>query len=349
VSATVKDIARHVGLSVTTVSRALNDHDDVAPATKARIRGVAYELDYHPNAAARSLQNRRSNTVGLVIPLLFHRSQDAFWLEFIGGMAGVCSERGFDLLLSATEAEDEESSSLARLVRGRRVDGLVVCDIRMNDPRIGRMQRLHVPFVAFGRNAVDSDYCYVDVDGAAAVRQAVMHLIYLGHQRIAYLGLDPRFAFSHFRLEGYQDALRLSDLPYDPGLVCQGLTEGTVAATVQHLLEMEDRPTAIFAAADFLALAVLPVARAHGLSVPRDLSLIVFDDTLSVQRAEPPLTAIGQPNRRLGEQAARMLLERIENPDGPAIQQLFEPSLVVRSSSAPLSDLQGGDIAATVA
>jgi DNA-binding LacI/PurR family transcriptional regulator len=349
VSATVKDIARQVGLSVTTVSRALNDHDDVAPATKARIRAVAERLDYHPNAAARSLQNNRSNTLGLVIPLSLHRSQDVFWLEFIGGMAGVCSDRGFDLLLSATEAEDTESDSLSRLVRGRRVDGLVVCDIRTNDRRIGQLRRLHVPFVAFGRDAANVDYSYVDVDGVAGVRQAVLHLIYLGHQRIAYLGLDPRFGFSAFRLQGYQDAFEVSGLSFDPELVREGLTETTAHSAIQELLAREDRPTAVFAAADFLALAVLPAAHARGLSIPRDLSVVVFDDNLSTQGANPPLTAVGQPNRELGEEAAQVLLERVEFPGAPPKQQLFEPSLVMRASTAPLSDMGGEQTKATVA
>jgi DNA-binding LacI/PurR family transcriptional regulator len=348
-SVTVKDIARRVGLSVTTVSRALNDHDDVSPASKARIRAVAEELDYHPNAAARSLQNSRANTLGLVIPLSLHRSHDVFWLEFIGGMAGVCSQRGVDLLLSATEAGDETSTSLPGLVRGRRVDGLVVCDIRTNDPRIKQMQRLHVPFVAFGRDAAGVDYSYVDVDGVSGVREAVLHLIYLGHQRIAYLGLDPRFGFSAFRLQGYREAFEVSGLPFDPELVHEGLTETTAPAAIGEMFAREDRPTAVFAAADFLALAVLPAARARGLSIPRDLSVVVFDDNLSVQGADPPLTAVGQPNRTLGAEAARLLLERIEYPDAPVVQQIFEPSLVMRSSTAPLSDLGGKDSAETVA
>jgi DNA-binding LacI/PurR family transcriptional regulator len=349
VSTTVKDIARHVGLSVTTVSRALNDHGDVAAATKARIRAVADELDYHPNLAARSLQNSRSETLGLVIPRALHRPNDIFWLEFIAGMESACSRRGFDLLLSATEAEDEESRSLERLVRGRRVDGLVVCDIRTDDRRIRQMQRLKVPFVAFGRNAAETDYNYIDVDGAAGVRDAVQHLIFLGHQRIAYLGLDPRFGFSRFRLDGYRQGLKSAGLPYNPALVREGLTEATAPGAVQELLAHENRPTAMCAAADFLALAILPVAREQGLSIPRDLSVIVFDDNLSVQRADPPLTAIDQPNRRLGEEAATVLLDRVRGPDRPLVQRLFTPTLIFRSSTAAASGAQGGQSETTVA
>src|SRR5579872_6839450 len=135
---TIRDIAREVGLSVTTVSRALGGHDDVAESTRARIHEVARRLDYHPNAAARSLQNSRSNALGLVVPLTLHRAYDAFWLEFIGGMAAACTQHGYDLSLSA--ANGSADMPFRRWVRGRRVDGLVVCDVLVEDPRIAYLQ-----------------------------------------------------------------------------------------------------------------------------------------------------------------------------------------------------------------
>src|SRR5438128_2588397 len=132
---TIKDIARQVGFSVTTVSRALNNYDDVAEATRARIQEVACALDYHPNVVARSLQGSQSNTIGLVIPSPLHPSYDSFWLAFIGGMTATCATREVDLLVSMADGSDTSGPSLQRLVRGRRVDGLVVCDVRCTDAR----------------------------------------------------------------------------------------------------------------------------------------------------------------------------------------------------------------------
>ena len=333
--ATIKDVARHVGLSVTTVSRALNNYDDVAEGTRERIRAAALTLDYHPNAAARSLQNSQASAVGLVIPLVLHRSYDAFWIEFIAGVAAVCGGSGLDLVLTTADINHAEHGGLQRLVQGRRVDGLITCDIRREDPRIAYLRKRKLPFVAFGRTVGAQNYSFIDVDGAAGVAQAMEHLIRLGHRRIAYLGVDPDFGFSHFRFSGYREALARAGLCHDATLVRHGLTEATASGAVAELLALTERPTAIFAAADFLALAALKTMRGAGLTVPGDLSVAVFDDSLLVQHADPPLTAISQPNRRLGEEAASLLLDYVAQPTLPLVQRLVVPSLIVRASTAP--------------
>jgi DNA-binding LacI/PurR family transcriptional regulator len=331
---TIKDVAREVGLSVTTVSRALSGHDDVAESTRDRIRDAARRLDYHPNTAARSLQTTQANALGLVIPSTLHRAYDPFWLEFIGGMAAACAQSGFDLSLSAAaDVPDAVPEAFRRWVRGRRVDGLVICDVRNQDSRIEYLKLHRVPFVAFGRTAGPNDYSYIDVDGAAGVLQAVLHLVALGHRRIAYMGLDMSFGFSRFRLEGYREALERSSLPYDLDLVHQDLSDSTALGAALQLCTMQERPTAIFCSADFLALAVLRAARTFGLMVPDDLSLAVFDDNLLIQQAEPPLSAVSQPNRQLGEDAARLAIECIKAPDGPPVQRLVGPTFIVRSST----------------
>jgi LacI family transcriptional regulator len=331
----MKDVAREVGLSITTVSRALNNYDDVAERTRARIQEVARALDYHPNVVARSLQNSQANTIGLVIPSVPHRAYHAFWSEFIGGMATTCARSGRDVLLSTVNAQDGHDHSFQRLVRGRRVDGLLICDVRRADTRIAYLQKQHLPFVAFGRTTGQHTFPYIDVDGAAGALQAMDHLIQLGHRRIAYLGVDPDFSFSHFRLSGYREALRRAELPCADELVHEGLSEVAAMTALGHLLTSPNRPTAIFAAADFLALAALKAARNGGFSVPDDLSLVVFDDNLLVQHADPPLTAVSQPNWRLGEEAATMLLERVTSPNLAHVQRLVIPTFIVRHSTAP--------------
>jgi LacI family transcriptional regulator len=329
---TVKDVAREVGLSVTTVSRALNDYDDVSDATKARIREAARRLDYHPNAVARSLQNSRANAVALVIPRVLHRTYDAFWLEFIGGAAESCAVRGFDLLMAATD--DQAGQGFRRVVRGRRVDGIILCDVRRQDPRVAYLKKHGLPFVSFGRTIENMDYSYIDVDGAAGSATAVEHLIRLGHHRIAFLGIDPDFSFSYFRLKGYQQALTQAGVMVDPALIHEGLTELSALPAVLGLLTLPSPPTAVFASADFLGIAVVKAARDAGLTIPDDLSVCVFDDSPLVQHADPPLTAVSQPNRRLGEEAGRLLLDRVENPAAPLVQQLVIPAMVVRLSTA---------------
>ncbi len=154
VTVTIKDVARQAGLSVTTVSRALNNYDDVAETTRVRVREVAAALDYHPSAFARNLQGSVANAIGLGIPNVLHRSYDMPWLEFIGGIGATCVEREVDLLVSTADVHDVDGQGFQRLVYERRVDGLIVCDIRRDDARIPYLHDRHLPFVAFGR-AVD--------------------------------------------------------------------------------------------------------------------------------------------------------------------------------------------------
>lgn len=335
---TIKDIAREVGLSVTTVSRALNNHDDVSLDTRKVVHGVARRLDYHPNAMARSLQNSRANTIGLLIPPILHRAYDAFWLDFIGGAATVCAAYGSDLLLSAVSTTETTDYDFKRLARGRRVDGLLLCDIQGTDPRIEYLRQHRLPFVAFGRTLGPHDYSFIDVDGAAGVRQAVDLLTALGHRRIAYLGVSTEFSFSSYRLRGYREAVARAGLGYDERLVHENLSVPMAMAVMTRLLDLSDRPTAVFASADFLALAAVKAARSLGLDVPGDLSVVVFDDSVLVEQSDPPLTAVNQPNRRLGEEAAELLLQRIEQTGVPLVQRLVVPSLTERLSTAPPRD-----------
>ncbi len=330
---TIKDVAREAGVSVTTASRGLNNHDDVAEATRNRVRDAASALGYHPNTAARSLQNRRANAIGLAIPLTLHRAQDPFWFSFIGGMASACAGRGMDLLVSEVQGRDD-GEAFHRLLRGQRIDGILICDIRCNDERIAVLQHHHFPFVAFGRTTGPHNYAYIDVDGEAGVVEAVEHLIELGHRSIAFLGIDPTFGFAHYRVTGYRKALERAGIMEDRCLIHEGLDEHTVVPVLHALLNSRQRPTAVLAAADVLALATLKTARDHGLAIPRDLSVVAFDDSPIVHHADPALTAISQPNRRLGEEGAILLMDQVDHPDGPLVQRLITPTVIRRLSTA---------------
>jgi DNA-binding LacI/PurR family transcriptional regulator len=332
---TIKDVARAANLSVTTASRALNNHSDVAAATRARVAEVAERLGYHPNHTARSLQGTRTDTVGLVIPRLVHRYVDSFWLEFIGGVSAACTDAGLDLLISMADDLHGEHAHYQRLVRSRRVDGVILCDIRVRDPRIAFLRDSPAPFVAFGRMLGDADYTWVDIDGAAGVHQAMNHLLALGHRRVAFLGTDRDFSFSHFRHEGYLSALLAAGLRYDESLVIQDLAVGSdLEEPLDRLLALPSPPTAFLTCADFLASAALRSLRRRGLLVPEDCSLVAFDDTLITQHAEPPLSCIRQDNQAAGICAAKFLIRQLQDGLAPPTQQLLQATLIVRQSTA---------------
>ncbi len=333
---TIKDVARIANLSVTTASRALNNHSDVAPATRAHVVQVAESLGYHPNHAARSLQGTRTDTIGLIIPRLVHRYVDSFWLEFIGGAGTTCVDADLDLLISAGDDLSAEHAHYQRLVRGRRVDGMILCDIRVRDPRVSFLQAHATPFVTFGRTLGGDDYNWVDVDGADGVRIAVEYLHALGHRRILFLGTGRDYSFSHFRFEGYQTGLAQAGIPYDPALVVQDLGVGDdLRAPLTRVTALPNPPTAVIACADFLAAGALNVLRGLGMAVPEHMSLLAFDDTLLTQHAEPPITCLRQDNHQIGVAVATLLIRRLRDPESAPEHTLLRPELIVRQSTAP--------------
>jgi DNA-binding LacI/PurR family transcriptional regulator len=334
---TIKDVARAANLSITTASRALNGHDDVSEQTRAHVMRVASELGYHPNHAARSLQGTHTDTIGLVIPQLVHRYVDSFWLEFIGGVSSACTAAHLDLLLTTGADLPAELAHYQRLVHTRRVDGVILCDVRVRDPRISFLRQSQAPFVAFGRTLGDGDFSWVDVDGATGIGAGVAHLLQLGHRRIAFLGTHRDYSFSHFRFEGYLEALLAAGVPYDEDLVAQDLVVGSnLDDVIDRLLALPAPPTALLACADFLATGALRALRERGLAVPAALSLVAFDDTLVTQHAEPPLTSIRQDNQVMGVHAAHLLIQQLQDPSAPPQHLLLAPQLIHRRSTAPL-------------
>lgn len=333
---TIKDVAQAAGVSVTTASRALNNYSDVAAETRERVVRVAEQLGYHPNYTARSLQGTRTNTVGLVIPQLVHRHVDSFWLEFISGVSEACGEADYDLLLSTGRDLHAEHAHYLRMVRSGRVDGVILCDVRVRDPRISFLRHANARFVAFGRTLGEGDFSWVDVDGAAGVHEAVRYLIGLGHRRIAFLGTERAYSFSHFRHEGYLQALLQANLQYDTRLVVEDLDAASdLDAVLDGLFTGAQPPTAIIVCADFLASSVLRNLRRREIRVPEELSLVAFDDSPLTQHEEPPLTSVGQDVHALGALATVMLIEQLRDERQVPRQELVRPALIVRGSTAP--------------
>jgi LacI family transcriptional regulator len=206
----------------------------------------------------------------------------------------------------------------------------------VRDPRISMLSQAKARYVGLGRVLGQDDFWWVDVDGTSGVRVAVEHLLALGHRRVGFLGTPRDFSFSHFRHEGYLQALLAAEIVYDSRLVIEDLeVSSDLSAPIQELLALDQPPTALVACADFLAVGALRVARALGVNVPRNLSLIAFDDTLLTQQSDPPLTCIRQDNQLLGTRIATLLLEQLQHDTLQPSHELLQPLLVVRSSTAP--------------
>jgi len=337
-SATLKEIAHRTGKSITTVSRALADYDDVSAETKTLVRRVAGELGYTPNLLARRLQKRRSDTIGLILPTFGPRFSDPFFSEFLAGVGNMAAEHGYDLLVSTHAPDDHELQVYHQKVQSRQVDGFVIVRTRRQDARIRLLREAGFPFVAFGRTENDSVFPFVDVDGTQGMRQVAEHLLRLGHQRIACLAPPPDLLFTEHRLLGLRQALAAAglDLSEDQILLGNLTQQGGFEATLR-LLDSPDRPTAIVACNDLMALGAMSALQMRGLVVGRDIAVTGFDDIPMAEHSHPPLTTVHQPIYQIGKMVCEKLIRLIRGEALAADQVILEPKLMVRQScgSAP--------------
>jgi len=334
-SVTLKDIARKVGYSVTTVSRALNDYDDVSQETKQLIKRVAQEMGYHPNVIAQSLQRRRTNTVGFIVPATDRYLSDPYFLELLAGIGDGAASCDFDLLVSTCKPMDtKERVVYERIVKGHRVDGIVVARTRCDDERIAYLVSEGFPLVAFGRTASDLDFPYLDVDGEKGVCEAVKYLTNLGHRRIGFISPSLYLMFAEHRLAGYERALQDSGLEFDPALVIEGnLTQARGHQRMEQLLDLEEPPTAVVTGNDLMAFGAMEAAQERGLVVGRDVAVIGFDDVPLAAYFHPTLTTIRQPIYDVGKMLSQTLIEIVQGEELAERQIILQPELVIRESS----------------
>ena len=332
---TLKDIAARLNLSVTTVSRALGGYADVATETQQRILRTAREMGYHPNVIAQSLQRQRSNTLGFVIPASGRSLSDPFFLDLLSGIGDGAAERGFDLLVSTcAPLSSEEVAVYERLVRGRRVDGVVIARTRRDDQRLSYLLEQRFPVAAFGRTDMELAAPYIDVDGASGIVLAMAHLLDHGHRRIAFISPPSYLMFAGHRLAGYREGLKRRQLPFDPDLVVEGdLSQASGHEVMSKLLTLVNRPTAVLCGNDLMALGAIHAIQERSLAVGEDIAVVGFDDIPLAEHAHPPLTTVRQPIYDIGKRLAAMVASIVVGDDPADHQLILQPELVVRASS----------------
>jgi LacI family transcriptional regulator len=333
-SVTIKDIAKRVGLSVTTVSRALNDFDDVSAETKELIRRTADEMGYVPNSLAQRFQKRKTDTIGLILPTFGPRFSDPYFSELLAGIGNKAAHQGYDLLVSTRAPGDEELLAYRQMVQGHRVDGLVVVRTRQHDERIEYLRSVKFPFVAFGRVEGELDFPFVDEDGAYGMRLVADHLVSLGHQRIACIASPPELTFSQYRLDGLRSRLQELNAPLDSSLVRIGdLTQRSGHEQAAELLELPKPPTAIVAFNDLMAFGAISAVQDRGLVVGSDISITGFDNIPMSAHSHPPLTTIDQPIYQIGSMVCEILVQCVRGETLEQKQVLLRPELNIRGSS----------------
>jgi LacI family transcriptional regulator len=328
---TLKDLAAKLGLSITTVSRALAGYDDVAEATRRRVQQAAEEMGYVPDVTAQRLQKGRTDTIGFVIPTFGPRFSDPYFSELLAGIGNEAARHNFDLLVSTQPPNTpQEQAVYRRLAEGRLVDGLLVVRTRVKDPRIAYLAEIGFPFVAFGRSDLDLDFPYVDEDGHRGLELVTEHVIDRGHRRLAFIAAPDDLMFCTYRRAGLA-------LAPDHCIVGDLTQQGGFEA-MNQLLDLPSPPTAVISCNDLMALGAISAAQKRGLVVGRDLAITGFDDIPPAEHSHPSLTTVRQPIYSIGRQICSMLVQLIRNEELIERHVLLQPELIVRESSGAGSE-----------
>jgi LacI family transcriptional regulator len=332
---TLKDLASELGLSITTVSRALAGYDDVAESTRQRVLEAAREKGYVPDITARRLQKGRTDTIGLVIPTSGPRFSDPYFSELLAGIGNEAARHKYDLLVSTCAPDtQEEDVAYRHKVEGRLVDGFLVVRTRIKDRRIQYLSSIDFPFVAFGRSDLDLDFPYLDEDGFQGMELVTEYLIGLGHRLIACIAPPPDLMFSRYRHAGIEATLQRNGLSLAQDYcIHSDLTQQGGFLAMSQLLDLSPVPTAVIACNDLMALGAISAAQARGLVVGRDIAITGFDNIPLAEHSHPPMTTVHQPIYAIGRQICRMLIQLIQGEELAERHVLLQPELIVRESS----------------
>ena len=333
---TLKEIARRAGVHPSTASRvATNDTSyQIAPETRAKIEKVLVETGYRPHAIARGLKLQRLKVLAVVVPDI----TNPIYASMFRGVEDVANADGHSVILCNTDASPERELAHVQSMRNGRADGCILAAARLHDPVVTWMRKEHVPHVLVNRWS-DERGLFVGIDDELGARLATEHLLDLGHRRIAHLGGPHDTSTGTLRRRGYRAALQSADIEVDPTLdVDAQFLEQSAYEAMLRLLQLKNRPTAVFAASDRMALGAYRAAAERGLEIPREISVIGFSDVPLAQYVHPTLSTIRVPFDQIGGHAARMLLSALAARNLTARRhELLRPELVRRASTDRLT------------
>lgn len=328
--ATIKDIAVHAEVSVTTVSHVVNGTRFVSVDARQRVNTAIEALRYVPSALARSLKSNRTHTVGMMIP----NCSNPFFAELIRGIEDTCFASNFNVILCNSDDNPDKQRKYVRVLSEKQVDGLIVFSSGGDTDLSEALRETDMPQILLDREVEHVSADLVEVDHEAGAWMATRHLIDLGHRRLACITGPLDLAPARQRLQGYRRALSEAGLASNPTWeVDGGFTSEAGHAAMQQLLAHSQTPSAVFACNDLMAIGAICAATGQGLRVPHDLSVVGFDDIALSAHSSPPLTTIAQPKYQLGVIAATFLLSRISKPDQPLRREVLPAKLCIRQST----------------
>jgi len=333
----LKEFAARIGLSQTTVSRALSGYPEVKRETRERVLEAAERYGYRPNVSAQRLATGRAGAIGIVF-----RGGGRFGphsSEFMGGLSTRLQKDGIDILVSTVEDGAEEETAYRRLAGSKRVDAVILHSPACEDARIPLLRMLGLPFVVHGRSDTALPFAYLDIDNRGAVAAAARHLADLGHRRIALINGDTVSTYARDRDDGYRAVLAERGIAADPALCGHGeFTDETGFRLMQGFLTLDQPPTAVIAGSMMSALGAMRAIRVAGLTVGDDISLVAHDDVfpyLGPENLVPPLTTTQSPIRAAGERIGDMALRLLQGEPAESLREVWPVDLVLRGSTGP--------------
>lgn len=333
---TISDVASSLGLTKSTVSRALNGYPDISESTRLRVRRKAELMGYRPLALAQAIRTGRTRTLGLVLQTDIAGAQRPFLSDFLAGLTSTASAESWTLTVATSAGGAAMLATLERLVDERKADGFILPRTFSDDARMKLLRGLGVPFVLYGRVADPTGCAWFDILGEEAMREAVLRLAGLGHRRIGYVNGGHEYNFSHLRETGFRDGMTEAGVPVDETAVTGGaMTKDAGAAATIRLLSLPNPPTAIVFAVDAAALGAYDAAEALGLTIGSDISIISYDGIPEGAWAKPPLTTYRVDSRMAGSRLADLLIRRIRGAAPEDLRETAKATLDRRGSDGP--------------
>ena len=327
----IREVARKAGVSVATVSRVLNHPERVSPKTKDHIDQVIKEMDFSPNAFARSLNLKRSNSIALIIPDI----QNPQNMEIARGVEMVAHEKGYNILLCNTEKDVQKERDYIRMLMEKKIDGIILAFTLLHQDDFDEIKKKNIPLILFGQNILNENISSVYSDFKEGAFLAVSHLIQLGFEKIAYICGESDQLENRDKTLGYTEALLSSGLKVTKDLIIQGnddISSGYLAAL--KIMKSKTLPDAVFVANDLMAIGAIDAFRTEGVRIPEEISIIGYDNIRMASLIEPKLTTVSWPVYKMGLISARIIIDEIEKEDEAIVTQniFLSPKLKIRKS-----------------
>ncbi|WP_249777850.1 LacI family DNA-binding transcriptional regulator [Pontivivens nitratireducens] len=333
---TISDVSEALGLTKSTVSRALNGYADISESTRLRVRRAADKMGYRPLSHAQAIRTGRTKSLGLVIQMADHDAQRPFLAEFLSGLSQGASEEGWTLTIAASDSPETTFETFRTMIADRKADGFILPRTMSDDPRVKLLRASGIPFVLFGRCEDPAGCAWYDVLGEDAMQDAVRHLVALGHRRIGFINGGMQYTYGHLRREGFLTAMAEAGLKIEP----EHMRENAVTirdgeGRAHEILGSSPAPTAIVCAVDMAALGVYRAAAARGLQIGRDLSVISYDGIQDGAHVTPQLTTYSVDYTHSGRRLSALLIRRVMGEPVETLRETAQARFLNRGSTGP--------------